>query len=113
MPGARLWRLIIFITVTMAASYYCVVIGWVLQEAIAFVVAAFSKQSVVPFATLTDGSSRTLAFAEVKAWNPYLRDGGNPGEAPAPHSEAENPGPSSGRSDRRTQQREPVSGLHR
>lgn len=30
------------------------------------------------FATLRDGSSRTLAFAEVKAWNPYLRDGGNP-----------------------------------
>ncbi|MEX0676231.1 MAG: DUF1559 domain-containing protein [Pirellulales bacterium] len=30
------------------------------------------------FTTLSDGSSSTLAFAEVKAWNPYLRDGGNP-----------------------------------
>jgi len=25
-----------------------------------------------------DGTSNTLAFAEVKAWNPYLRDGGSP-----------------------------------
>jgi len=30
------------------------------------------------FASLRDGTSNTLAFAEVKAWNPYLRDGGNP-----------------------------------
>jgi prepilin-type N-terminal cleavage/methylation domain-containing protein/prepilin-type processing-associated H-X9-DG protein len=29
-------------------------------------------------ATLTDGSSKTLAFAECKAYNAYLRDGGNP-----------------------------------
>jgi prepilin-type N-terminal cleavage/methylation domain-containing protein/prepilin-type processing-associated H-X9-DG protein len=28
--------------------------------------------------TFTDGTSTTLAFAEVKAFNPYLRDGGNP-----------------------------------
>ncbi|MGH7202751.1 MAG: DUF1559 domain-containing protein, partial [Planctomycetaceae bacterium] len=26
----------------------------------------------------TDGMSNTLGFAEVKAWNPYLRNGGNP-----------------------------------
>jgi hypothetical protein len=26
----------------------------------------------------TDGMSNTLGFAEVKAWQPYLRDGGNP-----------------------------------
>jgi prepilin-type N-terminal cleavage/methylation domain-containing protein/prepilin-type processing-associated H-X9-DG protein len=31
-----------------------------------------------------DGTSTTLAFAEVKAWNPYLRDGGNPGASNAP-----------------------------
>ena len=30
------------------------------------------------FATVLDGTSTTLAFAEVKAFNPYLRDGGNP-----------------------------------
>jgi prepilin-type processing-associated H-X9-DG protein len=29
-------------------------------------------------ASLIDGTSNTLAFAEVKAWNPYLRDGGVP-----------------------------------
>lgn len=32
----------------------------------------------VNFASVTDGTSNTLAFAEVKAWTPYLRDGGNP-----------------------------------
>jgi prepilin-type N-terminal cleavage/methylation domain-containing protein len=30
------------------------------------------------FSTLTDGSSKTLAFAEFKAWNPYFRDGAEP-----------------------------------
>ena len=30
------------------------------------------------FSTLRDGSSKTLAFAEFKAWNPYLRDGADP-----------------------------------
>jgi prepilin-type N-terminal cleavage/methylation domain-containing protein len=29
-------------------------------------------------ASVADGTSNTLAFAEVKAWNPYLRDGGTP-----------------------------------
>ncbi|HUG67120.1 MAG TPA: DUF1559 domain-containing protein [Pirellulaceae bacterium] len=32
----------------------------------------------VNFASVTDGTSNTLAFAEVKAWAPYLRDGGTP-----------------------------------
>ena len=32
----------------------------------------------------TDGLSNTLGFAEVKAWTPYLRDGGNPSAANAP-----------------------------
>jgi prepilin-type N-terminal cleavage/methylation domain-containing protein/prepilin-type processing-associated H-X9-DG protein len=36
------------------------------------------------FASLTDGSSKTLAFAEFKAYNPYLRDGGNPSAAHTP-----------------------------
>ncbi|NLE37148.1 MAG: DUF1559 domain-containing protein [Pirellulaceae bacterium] len=30
------------------------------------------------FTNVTDGASTTLACAEVKAYNPYLRDGGNP-----------------------------------
>jgi prepilin-type N-terminal cleavage/methylation domain-containing protein/prepilin-type processing-associated H-X9-DG protein len=30
------------------------------------------------FTALTDGSSKTLAFAECKAYTPYLRDGANP-----------------------------------
>ena len=34
--------------------------------------------SKTTFASVIDGTSNTLAFAEVKAWNPYLRDGGNP-----------------------------------
>ncbi len=29
-------------------------------------------------AAVRDGTSNTLAFAEVKTWTPYLRDGGNP-----------------------------------
>ncbi|MBC8351776.1 MAG: DUF1559 domain-containing protein [Planctomycetes bacterium] len=32
----------------------------------------------VNFASVTDGTSNTLAFGEVKAWTPYLRDGANP-----------------------------------
>jgi prepilin-type N-terminal cleavage/methylation domain-containing protein/prepilin-type processing-associated H-X9-DG protein len=35
-------------------------------------------------ASLIDGTSNTLAFAEVKAWNPYLRDGGSPAGAGVP-----------------------------
>lgn len=30
-------------------------------------------------ASVLDGTSNTLAFAEVKTWNPYLRDSANPG----------------------------------
>jgi prepilin-type N-terminal cleavage/methylation domain-containing protein/prepilin-type processing-associated H-X9-DG protein len=35
------------------------------------------------FTALADGSSNTLAFAEVKAYTPYFRDGGNPSAANA------------------------------
>lgn len=35
--------------------------------------------SSLRIADVTDGTSQTLAFAEIKAWSPYLRDGGNPG----------------------------------
>ncbi len=38
----------------------------------------------INFASVTDGTSNTLAFAEVKAWNPYLRDGGTPNAAGTP-----------------------------
>ena len=30
------------------------------------------------FSNVTDGLSNTVAFAEIKGWTPYLRDGGNP-----------------------------------
>jgi len=33
---------------------------------------------------MVDGTSNTLAFAEVKAWNPYVRDGGAPSVSNAP-----------------------------
>ena len=36
---------------------------------------------LLSMANVTDGTSNTLAFAEVKAWNPYLRDGANPATA--------------------------------
>ncbi|MCA9142440.1 MAG: DUF1559 domain-containing protein [Planctomycetaceae bacterium] len=36
----------------------------------------------INFASVTDGTSNTLAFGEVKAWNPYLRDGASPSAAP-------------------------------
>lgn len=44
----------------------------------------------VRMANITDGTSHTLAFAEVKAWTPYLRDGGNPSQAnlPTPNAPA-------------------------
>ena len=35
-------------------------------------------------ASILDGTSNTLAFAEVKAFTPYFRDGGNPGGVGAP-----------------------------
>ncbi len=37
-----------------------------------------SPNSRTDFASVTDGTSNTLAFSEVKAYTPYLRDGGNP-----------------------------------
>lgn len=40
--------------------------------------------SKTSFASVIDGTSNTLAFAEVKAWNPYVRDGGNPNVSGAP-----------------------------
>lgn len=40
--------------------------------------------SSTSFRDVLDGTSTTLAFAEVKMWNPYLRDGTNPGSIGAP-----------------------------
>lgn len=37
-----------------------------------------SPNGRINFASVTDGTSNTLAFGEVKAWTPYLRDGGTP-----------------------------------
>jgi prepilin-type N-terminal cleavage/methylation domain-containing protein len=40
---------------------------------------AFVHARPLRAANFTDGLSHTLALAEVKAWNPYVCDGGNPG----------------------------------
>lgn len=44
---------------------------------------AFANSSV-DFAAVIDGTSNTIAVAEVKAWNPYLRDSGTPNGLGAP-----------------------------
>ncbi|MCA9226349.1 MAG: DUF1559 domain-containing protein [Planctomycetales bacterium] len=41
----------------------------------------FYPNSATGFNSVIDGTSSTIAFAEVKAWNPYLRDGANPNAA--------------------------------
>ena len=40
--------------------------------------------SATSLASVLDGTSNTLAFAEVKAFNPYLRDGGSPSRSGVP-----------------------------
>lgn len=42
---------------------------------------AFAVNTRVKPTTIPDGTSNTLAFAEVKAFTPYLRDGGSPSAA--------------------------------
>jgi len=44
----------------------------------------FYPNSENDFATILDGTSQTLAFAEIKAYTPYLRDGGAPATLRAP-----------------------------
>jgi prepilin-type N-terminal cleavage/methylation domain-containing protein/prepilin-type processing-associated H-X9-DG protein len=45
----------------------------------------FRVNRAARFAEITDGTSNTLGMAEVKAFTPYIRDGGNPGGvAPTP-----------------------------
>ena len=43
----------------------------------------FSVNRTTRIADITDGTSNTLGMAEVKAFTPYLRDGGNPAGAAA------------------------------
>lgn len=40
--------------------------------------------SSIGFRDVMDGTSTTMAFAEIKAWNPYLRDGANPSASNVP-----------------------------
>lgn len=42
----------------------------------------FAPNMSLRFADVTDGTSNTLAFSEVKAFNPYLRDGDAAGSTP-------------------------------
>ena len=44
----------------------------------------FHPNSSIQTAHLRDGTSNTLAFAEVKTYTPYVRDGGNPAAAGVP-----------------------------
>jgi prepilin-type N-terminal cleavage/methylation domain-containing protein/prepilin-type processing-associated H-X9-DG protein len=51
---------------------------------------AFIQNRGLPLTTYLDGTSNTLAFSEVKAYTPYLRDGGVPGPGtPPPTSPAQ------------------------
>lgn len=51
----------------------------------------FTPNGRLQMAAVTDGTSNTLAFSEVKAFTPYLRDGRNPSgnDAPMPASPAD------------------------
>ncbi len=49
----------------------------------------FTANQTMRFRDCLDGLSNTLAFAEVKAWNPYLRDVGIGGEVATPESAEE------------------------
>jgi len=44
----------------------------------------FFPNSTTRMGSVTDGTSNTLAFSEVKAYTPYVRDGGNPSTAAVP-----------------------------
>jgi prepilin-type N-terminal cleavage/methylation domain-containing protein/prepilin-type processing-associated H-X9-DG protein len=44
----------------------------------------FAPNQRVRMGSITDGTSNTIAFAEVKAFNPYLRDSGTPADANSP-----------------------------
>ncbi len=52
---------------------------------------AFAANGKHGFDGVTDGTSNTLCFAEVKTWQPYLREGKNPDtvDAPIPATAAE------------------------
>lgn len=50
---------------------------------------AFQTGRLSGFRDILDGLSNTLGFAEVKAWNPYLRDAGLDGNLPRPTETAQ------------------------
>jgi len=64
MPGARLWSGLLLLTVTMAASYYGVVIAWVLQFAMAFAFGA-TDLFTTDFTELTGRVPTEFAFVVV------------------------------------------------
>ncbi len=45
---------------------------------------AFYPDSRLRLEHIYDGTSNTIGFAEVKAWNPYMRNAGNPSDPGAP-----------------------------
>ena len=70
---------------------YCVNVGtWFVFNPVSGTAGdgAFGVNLRIGFADITDGTSNTLCMSEVKAFTPYLRDGGNPGavNVPAPTS---------------------------
>lgn len=60
MPGGTFIAILMLVTVVMAASYYGVVLAWVLQEAVAFTSASISGESPTSFNELTAGLGRRI-----------------------------------------------------
>ncbi len=62
MPGGRWWGRLLLLTVTMAASYYAVVIGWVLYYGVQFAVTTPEAPPVETFAALTVGVAKQAPY---------------------------------------------------
>lgn len=67
MPGARLWSGLLLLTVTMAASYYGVIIARVLYMALAFGAGSLSWHVSTEFNDLAESYSTQLALVVVTA----------------------------------------------
>lgn len=71
-PGATLWAGVLLLTITMACSYYGVVIGWVLYFAVEFGVAGAGGHIEGDFTALTSSFGAQAPFV----WASFLLVGG-------------------------------------